>query len=98
MVEIKDDLAVVLAEAGFILERHQAAGEPNQLDVWWHSRSRRRLNCTQLGHCERKSSAMSPGVSRPSCCLGLNTEKGEPNQNKFVYKTSIGRTGPNLAR
>jgi hypothetical protein len=33
MVEIRDDLAVVLAEAGYILERHQAAGEPNQLDV-----------------------------------------------------------------
>jgi hypothetical protein len=33
MVKIRDELTVVLAEVGYVLERHQAAGQPNQLDV-----------------------------------------------------------------
>jgi hypothetical protein len=33
MVKIRDDLAVVLAEVGYVLEPHQATGQPNQLDA-----------------------------------------------------------------
>src|SRR5436190_12533872 len=47
--DLADRFAIVLAEVGYGLEvRHQAAGQPNQLDVALAPRSRRRLDCTRL--------------------------------------------------
>jgi hypothetical protein len=45
--DLADGPAIVFAEVGYGLEVwHQATGQPNQLDVRRHCRSRRRLNCT----------------------------------------------------
>src|SRR4051794_11598259 len=86
--DLANGLAVVLAEVGYRLEvRHQAAGQPNQLDVALALplQAPARLHPIEvsvdvnLQQCRRM-------VGRPSCHLRLDAAKAEFGQIKLINK------------
>src|SRR2546423_13179316 len=53
----------------------------------WHSRSRRRLDCTRLRvSVDVNLQQRRRMIGRPSCRLRLNAAKAEPGQIKFINK------------
>src|SRR5664279_1790383 len=83
-----DGLAVVLAEVRYRLEvGHQAAGQPNQLDVALALplQAPARLYPIEVS-VDVNLQQRRRMVSRPSCCLRLNAAKAQPRQIKLIDK------------
>src|SRR5882762_1899190 len=84
-----DGLAIVLAEVGYGLEvRHQAAGQPNQLDVTLALtlQAPARLHPIEVA-VDVNLQQRRRMVGRPSCRLSLNTAKAQPGQIKLIDKS-----------
>src|SRR5438046_5633412 len=83
-----DGLAIVLAEVGYGLEvRHQAAGQPNQLDVALALplQAPARLHPIEVS-VDVNLQQRRRMIGRPSCRLRLNTAKTQPGQIKLIDK------------
>ena len=86
--DLADGLAVVLAEVGYGLEvRHQAAGQPNQLDVALALplQTPARLHPIEVS-VDVNLQQRRRMVGRPSCRLRLNAAKAELGQIKLIDK------------
>src|SRR5882757_4283832 len=86
--DLADGLAIVLAEVGYCLEvRHQAAGQPNQLDVTLALplQAPARLHPIEVS-VDVNLQQRRRMVSRPSCRLWLDTAKAEFGQIKLIDK------------
>src|SRR5438552_2859138 len=83
-----DGLAIVLAEVGYGLEvRHQAAGQPNQLDVAlaFSLQASARLHPIEVA-VDVNLQQRRRMIGRPSCRLRLNTAKAQLGQIKLFDK------------
>ena len=83
-----DGFAIVLAEVGYGLEvRHQAAGQPNQLDVTLALplQASARLHTIEVA-VDVNLQQRRRMIGRPSCRLRLNAVKTQPSQIKFIDK------------
>src|ERR1700731_229860 len=86
--DLTDGLAVVLAEIGYRLEvRHQAAGQPHQLDVALALplQASARLHPVEVS-VDVNLQQRGRMVGWPSCRLRLNAVKAEPAQIKLIDK------------
>src|SRR6266481_5459966 len=86
--DLADGLAIVLPEVGYRLEvRHQAAGQPNQLDVAlaFSLQAPARLHPIEVS-VDVNLQQRRRMIGRPSCRLRLNAAKAEPGQIKFINK------------
>src|SRR6478609_6439418 len=83
-----DGLTIVLAEVGYGLEvRHQAAGQPNQLDVALALplQPPARLHPIEVS-VDVNLQQRRRMIGRPSGRLRLDAAKAEPRQIKLIYK------------
>jgi hypothetical protein len=78
-------LALVLAEVGYRLEvwHRRPVSHTNSI-LRWHSRSRRRLDCTLSINVNLQRRRRMAG--RPSCRLWLDAAKAQPGQIKLIDK------------
>src|SRR6266404_4653613 len=86
--DLTDGRAVVLSEIGYRLEiRHQAAGQPNQLDVALALplQAPARLHPIEVS-VDVNLQQRRRMVGRPSCRLWLNAAKAQPGQIKLIDK------------
>src|SRR5207342_1285470 len=86
--DLADGLAIVLAEVGYRLEvRHQAAGQPNQLDVAlaFSLQAPARLHPIEVS-VDVNLQQRCRMIAWPSCCLRLNTAETQPRQIKLIDK------------
>src|SRR5205807_4563713 len=86
--DLADRLAVVLAEGGYGLEVwHQAAGQPNQLDVALALplQAPARLHPIEVS-VDVNLQQRRRMIGRPSCRVRLNTAKTQPGQIKLIDK------------
>src|ERR1700736_2661747 len=86
--DLADRLAVVLAEVGYGLEvRHQAAGQPNQLDVALALplQAPARLHPIEVS-VDVNLQQRRRMIGRPSCRLRLDAAKAEIGQIKLIDK------------
>jgi hypothetical protein len=90
-----DGLAVVLPEVSYRFEVwHQAAGQPNQLDVAlaFPFQTPARLYPIEVS-VDINLQQHRRMIGRPCCRLGLNAAKAEPGQTKLIDKDTTARTG-----
>src|SRR6266850_1919357 len=86
--DLADGLAIVLPEVGYRLEvRHQAAGQPNQLDVAlaFSLQPSARLHPIEVSVDENLQQRRRM-IGRPSRRLWLDTAKAQPGQIKLIDK------------
>src|SRR6195256_2876698 len=83
-----DGLAIVFPEVGYGLEvRHQAAGQPNQLDVALALplQAPARLHPIEVS-VDVNLQKRRRMIGWPSCCLRFNTAEAKPHQIKLIDK------------
>src|SRR5882724_10491083 len=83
-----DGLAIVLAEVGYCLEvRHQAAGQPNQLDIALALPLQAPARLYPIEVSVDVNLQQRPRmIGRPPCRLRLNAAKAQPGQIKLIDK------------
>src|SRR5258708_5103955 len=88
MADLAEGLAVVFPEVGYGFEvRHQAAGQPNQLNValTLPLQASARLHPIEVS-VDVNLQQCSRMIGRPSCHLRLNAAEAQPAQIKFIDK------------